>query len=347
MRTPTPIPCPSQHNSRAAAQVAANFRTKPQKNAFTLVELLVVIAIIGILIALLLPAVQAAREAARRASCSNNLKQLGLACHNYHNTYRCFPMPSDASGYSAQAKLLPFVEQGNLQDLIDFSEPLLTGSAYATALNPIFADVVSQPLPVFTCPSDSGDVYYTDSNDDLWAGGNYMVNLGSGTGMNYYRGNPTDGLFWKESTTAFRDVTDGTSNTILFAETLFGLRGDDTSELANAQRQMKRVTGGSPGGATAEELVTRSASRYEGRRAGQWSRNLAYTSMINGFFPPNSPEPDVTHHGEAITGARSDHPGGVNIGLADGSVRFVSDTIELSTWRNLHARNDGEVLGEF
>ncbi len=134
---------------------------------------------------------------------------------------------------------------------------------------------------------------------------------------------------------------------MLLAETLFGLRGDDTLDLIDARRQLKRVSAGGPCTQPAETMAPLPAVRYEGRRAGQWIRNLTYHTLTNAFFPPNSPVPDVAHHGEALSGERSLHPGGVQIALADGSVRFVAETIELNTWRNLHARNDGQVIGGY
>jgi len=117
---------------------------------FTLIELLVVIAIIAILIALLLPAVQQAREAARRTQCKNNLKQLALAAHNYHDTHNSFPLNAGDSlyGYSAQAQLLPFHEQGNLHDLIDFNQPAQTGLPWMPVMNPAIQPVASKPLNV-------------------------------------------------------------------------------------------------------------------------------------------------------------------------------------------------------
>ncbi|GIW98543.1 MAG: Ta11 non-LTR retroelement [Pirellulaceae bacterium] len=320
-----------------------------QRTAFTLVELLVVIAIIGILVSLLLPAVQAAREAARRMSCSNNLKQIALATHNYHGAHTSFPMPAADSlyGYSAQALVLPFIEQGNLQALIDFRQPLLVGVPWNPTVNPPLAPVVGKPIPVLICPSDSGEVLYTQNNH-VWAGGNYMANMGSGAGMNYCSSSGlANGVFWRGSTTKFRDITDGTSNTVLFAETRFGSRGVDTTTLLDAQTQMKIVSGGAPCSANADDLAARPAARFTGRRAGQWIRNLTYQTLINAYFPPNSPLPDVSHHGDALMGARSLHPGGVNVALADGSVRFIAETINLVTWRNLHARNDGQVLDDF
>lgn len=315
---------------------------------FTLIELLVVIAIIAILIALLLPAVQMAREAARRTQCKNNLKQLGLALHNYHETHSRLPLLASDSvyGYSPSAQLLPYIDQANLHNLIDFRQPLLSGPAWAATLNPAFADIAGLALPLFMCPSDAGNVYYTDSNGDIWAGTNYMVNGGSGLNTQYCS-TANDGLFWRGSSTQFRDITDGTSNTIFMAETLFGDRGPDTTTLTNSDRQMKRVSGGGPCAATSDDLVARTATRYEGRRAGSWLRSIGYHTLVHGYYPPNSYQPDVAHHGEVISGARSWHIGGVNVLLCDGSVRFLSENIDLTTLQNLFNRADGKVLGEF
>lgn len=319
-----------------------------KRTGFTLVELLVVIAIIGILVGLLLPAVQAAREAARRMQCSNNLKQLALAAHNYESAFKRFPGPAENSlyGYSFQAKLLPFVEQSNLHALIDYQEPLLQGLPWRPTLNPALLPVVDMPLSVFQCPSDPGQVFYVENNQ-RWAGLNYVVNAGPGTGLTYCSRSDTHGIVWRGSNVRFADITDGTSSTILMSETLFGMRGDDTTDLLDHRTQVKRVSGGPPCVTAAEDLVLRPASRYEGRRAGQWIRNITYHTLINGFFPPNASEPDVSHHGECVSGARSQHTGGVNAALSDGSVHFVSENIDLATWRWLHNRRDDHVLDNF
>ena len=316
---------------------------------FTLIELLVVIAVIGILIGMLLPAVQHVREAARRTHCANNLRQMGLAAHTFESAHQRLPSPAANSliGYSVQAQLLPHLEQKNLQDLIDFRQPMFTGKPWAPTLNPAIAPVIDIRVSIFECPSDSGQVMYTDGDGLEWAGLNYLANSGTGTGVTYVTARPTDGLFWRGSETQFRQIKDGLSQTILFTETLFGLRGEDTTELVDAQRQMKRVGGGGPGSKTAEELVTQGATRYEGRRAGQWIRNLTYHTMTNGFLPPNSDTPDVAFHGDCLMAARSDHSGGVNVALADGSCHFVSDSIDLDIWRALHHRNDGTVISDF
>jgi len=323
-------------------------RINRRQRGFTLIELLVVIAIIAILIALLLPAVQQAREAARRTQCRNNLKQLALAAHNYHDAHRCFPLQAGESlyGYSAQAQLLPYHEQGNLHSLIDFQEPLLVGLPWRPLINPAMAVVASQPLAVLRCPSDAGDPVYIDASNFPWAGGNYLVNGGSGIGTNYCSSS-NDGLFWRGSRTRIRDIVDGTSNTVFMAETLFGRRGEDTATLLNPQRQMKRVSLGSPCQPTGDEMLAGAASRYEGRRAGSWISSTGYHSLIHGYLPPNSDEPDIVHHGEVVSGPRSLHTGGAMISLCDGSVRFVSDSINLPTLRDLFSREDGHVLGEY
>lgn len=313
---------------------------------FTLIELLVVIAIIAILVALLLPAVQQAREAARRTQCKNNLKQLALAAHNYHDTHSSFPLNAGSSlyGYSAQAQLLPFHEQAGLHSLIDFQQPAQLGLPWAPQMNPAVQPVASRTLNVLLCPSEPGDPYYVDSNGDTWAGGNYLLNGGSGGGSDYCSSG-NDGLFWRGSRTKFRDVTDGTSNTVFMAESLFGNREPDTAALQDAQRQVKRVSGGPPCVPTGDAMLVMPATRYEGRRAGAWILSTGYHALVHAFFPPNSKLPDMVHHGEVISGPRSMHLGGAQMSLCDGSVRFVSENVDLAVFRNAFARNDGNVLG--
>lgn len=321
---------------------------KLRRPGFTLIELLVVIAIIAILIALLLPAVQQAREAARRTQCKNNLKQLGIALHNYADAHSAFPNQASDSlyGYSALAQILPYIDQGNLYNAFDFSQPLQVGLPWRPAVNPAMADVVRRPLAALLCPSETGDPIYLDGSGNEWAGSNYLVNGGSGR-VTDYCASLNDGLFWRGSKTKFRDLTDGVSNTVFLGEVLFGNRGPDTATLEDPQRQMKRVSGGPPCAPISDDMITMSASRYEGSRSGAWSLSTGYHSLVHGYLTPNSDIPDHTHHGEVLSGIRSMHIGGAQVCLCDGSVRFIGDSIDQETLRNLFARNDGEVLGEF
>ena len=219
--------------SRYPARSAASEVTR---RGFTLVVLLVVIAIISVLVGLLLPAVQAAREAARRMQCANNLKQIGLAVHNYESAHRMLPGlyshgNSAVGNFSVQSQLLPFVEQASLQDLLDFASPLTIGCCPGD-LNDPFIKPAQMVLPIFRCPSDPGPELFkvTTGNRggatgrvDLYAGTNYHINQGTGLGTYYDGRAPTDGLVWSNSQVRFRDVLDGLSNTGLFSESLLGL----------------------------------------------------------------------------------------------------------------------------
>ena len=318
------------------------------QRGFTLIELLVVIAIIAILVALLLPAVQQAREAARRTQCKNNLKQLALAAHNYHDTHKSFPLNASSSlyGYSAHAQLLPFHEQRNLHSLINFNLPAQTGRPWRPQMNPAIRPVASKTLNVLLCPSESGNPYFIDDNGDTWAGGNYLLNGGSANETQYCS-RKNDGLFWRGSRTKFRDITDGSSNTVFMAESLFGDRNGRTATLVDPQRQMKHVSGGPPCRPTGDDMLGMPASRFTGRRAGAWILSTGYHSLVHAYFTPNANLPDMAHHGEVVSGPRSQHVGGAQVSLCDGSVRFVSNSVDLTTFRNTFSRNDGQAVGEW
>jgi prepilin-type processing-associated H-X9-DG protein len=303
------------------------------------VELLVVIAIIGVLVALLLPAVQAAREAANRMSCSNNLKQLGIALHNYHDTHK--KLPPGQLGYpmvfSAHARLLPFVEQGNLQDLLNFSVPPLTfnGSFPQSAANEQAAKV---RIPFFVCPSDGFDEV---PGTDVFGAISYPACSGSGLFNNGAMAN-ADGIIYAASKTKFASITDGLSNTVAFGESLLGSGTDSTGATPqDAKRQVAELSGGTATTASA----CGSPAKWSGQRSAKWINGHFADTMSNHYYPPNSSTPDCqnAYHNYALTSARSAHAGGVQVALCDGSVRFVADTVDLTVYRAAATRAGGEA----
>lgn len=332
------------------------------RRGFTLVELLVVIAIIGVLIALLLPAVQQAREAARRMSCSNNLKQIVLSMHNYESAMRQFPPIGESISYSfsVQAQLLPFCEQANLQDLIDFDIPL------GHPRNGVSAEHVlpaKTPVEFFNCPSDDSPAVKTvetaRGGPFDYAGINYCVNVGSGSGDYVSFGDPTDGISWAGAKVKFRDVTDGTSNTVAFAETLMG-PGYEATSTPDPRSMQKYIAGGS--GRNISDMQAMRAyydandlsgflgqvTGWDGQRGTAWIRGFGSGGgAINGYITPNSSFPDMSIRAYIVMGPRSNHPGGAMTAFVDGSVHFLPDTINAATQRRLFARNDGQVVGEY
>ena len=328
------------------------------QKGFTLAELLVVIAIIGILIALLLPAVQAAREAARRMSCSNHLKQIGLAMHNYADTFQGMLPNAGWSGsvypidYSPLAKLLPYCEQANLQDLIDFAIDMghVGRDDLPVALRPAAATAV----PLFLCPSDAENPIHNmtlpSGTAIPVAGTNYAMNHGSGMDGMFNPGfGATDGLCWVGAMTRFASILDGTTNTLAFTESLRGpCDWPPLTPTPDAQvyrgRASASVTLAAAADAGGLDAVLPSITGWDGARLSYWLRGCSPAGpVMNGRFTPNSPVPDLVGGSAKITAARSRHPGGVNASFCDGSVRFISETIERTTWHGLWTRAGGEV----
>ncbi|MEM9643835.1 MAG: DUF1559 domain-containing protein [Planctomycetota bacterium] len=354
---------PNQHHADAT------------RRAFTLVELLVVIAIIGVLMGLLLPAVQAAREAARRMSCSNNLRQVGLALHNYESGFRQMPSlgTQTSDTFSIQAQLLPYIEQGSLQQLINFDEPFtdpnFKGPSWRAPINPKHKAAAETRVPTFLCPSDPADVFYL-SNGTNWAGHNYMGNLGSGQGLAYDAvARKTDGLFFYQSHSRFADVTDGLSNTVFAGEvtrnvTGYEPTGTSIEELlrnveprwgyADIGRCFRPIypdgglgVGGSPPALKNPDLKTVltdcGSLRWKSDRAYTWFWGRESRTLLTGYAPPNDSLPDVVGHGRGWMTARSWHPGGVHIGMCDSSTHFIADGIDVEIWRSLFSKNGREV----
>ena len=353
----------------------------PARHAFTLIELLVVIAIIAVLIALLLPAVQAAREAARRAQCTNNLKQLGLAVHNYVDRNNVVPAqtvyPTNAAigggfSYGWAIAILPGLEQQAMFNSYNFSLGA-TGDASQNTVR-------YSTLAAYLCPSDGIGTKPSDQIGTANYAGNFggpgVLNIGSGTIVpltlvmvgGTSPNAPYNSAASSVGVVSFASITDGLSNTALFSEHLIGL-GDGsllgptvTYPSQNARRAVfMAAAAGAPGsdpnafvagcksiGAGAAS-VRSNASGYNWTIGYPWyTSNLSY----NHFGPPNSlpcvnSSDTITQSWPSLLGsssASSFHPGGVNVGFADGSVKFIKDTINLPTWWALGTRNGGEII---
>ncbi len=336
-----------------------------QLRAFTLVELLVVITIIGILIALLLPAVQSARESARRMECSNNLRQFGVACHVYSTAHGHFPIgnlrryPATSSGHhetgtsciSWMPRILPQMEQQALYDKVDWErEPGVSPTQPAGKRGPN-EPVMGVELPFARCPSDTRNTPLAG-----YAPANYVASVGNiGAGhAPTHTVNPMFpslapppnrlGIFGINSTISAADVRDGLSNTMMISECMVGAPW--TGRYGNDGSGYFACLSGTAPPLDADTLIDgglfavgRGASWFWGERAQTW----AFTS----YFVPND-RVVSNHECERYTnvghfGARSRHPGGVNVLFGDGSLRFVSDSIDIVLWRALSTRAGGEV----
>lgn len=314
-----------------------------RRQGFTLVELLVVIAIIGVLVALLLPAVQMAREAARRTQCTNNLKQLALAVHNFESAWGKLPgvglNTQSQWAFSVQAQLLPYCEQENLRQMIDFKQPLMNGSGGSQTLNGVQQDAARHFVDFFLCPTDARRQTYA-TNGGEFAPTSYMINAGTGEPITDFR-QENSGLFWYTSEVRFGDIHDGTSNTLLLAEARLG-NGQETPTLTDPLRQYASFGGSGP--PNLSDSVCAGATRWAGNRGGCWIWGREFNTAFDTRRPPNAQVTDCGVSGTGWYKASSQHPGGVNVARADGSVAFISDTIELATWRALSTRAGREIL---
>lgn len=335
--------------------------SRSRRAAFTLVELLVVIAIIGVLVGLLLPAVQSARESARRTSCVNNLRQLAIAMQNYEGTIGYVPSLGGEStelfdSFSPLARLLPFMENTQLHDLINFESP--TGHPRDPVVGENI-EVSQQPVAEFRCASEFEPqvrvVEYLQGATATVAGTNYGINLGTGigddTGFAFNLLDPTNGISWKNARLPLRRITDGLSNTVAFSESINGdgIRNHDALPDGDIARYRAEPLGSLRFFADMNDLETIKAlaSRWDGKRMAEWLRAAGSTGpVLNGYFTPNAPLPDLIETVSLATGPRSYHPGGVNISFCDGSTRFVADDIELAPFRALWSRAGGELEHE-
>jgi prepilin-type N-terminal cleavage/methylation domain-containing protein/prepilin-type processing-associated H-X9-DG protein len=352
------------------------------RRGFTLIELLVVIAIIAVLIALLLPAVQAAREAARRAQCINNLKQIGLALNNYHSANECFPpagLPvvtaqtkstQQNASYSAHARLLQFAEQSGVFNAMNFSYGCFNSvDTYGNAAN---STACKTQLNMFLCPSTSPPAYNVGRvNGQSYAapGNSYFACMGSTLEYDGGATVPPNGLFQhRGQAIGFRDAQDGSSNTIAFGEWKIGsgitslLNSQDivwmSSFPANVAKNSASINLplANAGNAfttwvvkcRAAETVANASNRYA-NQGEAWAFSLPGYTMGNVNTAPNSgcgcmTAAAGTQDSGGTFGLTSRHPGGANVVMADGSCRFLKDSINVTTLWALGSKAQGEVI---
>jgi len=354
------------------------------RRGFTLIELLVVIAIIAVLIALLLPAVQSAREAARRAQCTNNLKQLGLAVHNYISQQNVFPLGDlfpAGTAYSANGvqgngvnewsycwtvSILANIEQQPLFNAYNFS--FSYADPAGTTIN---TTVCFTQVAAYLCPSDGAG----SRPQPPWGALNYVGNWGGPGEMQTFSGTILS-PYWGDAANApstnaigVQAVTDGTSNTALFSERLLGLQGAPTvypGKSSNSKRGAfpagvpVTLNNPTPGTPTTRALLaacqslpatTVGISNYNGRL---WTVGYPWNYVVNRYNHVGGPNTLTCYASNSFAGPdgsaqdsippTSNHPGGVNMAMADGSVRFVKDSVGQQAWWALGTRAGGEVL---
>lgn len=342
------------------------------RRGFTLVELLVVIAIIGVLVALLLPAVQAAREAARRMQCTNNLKQLGIAIHNHHDTFNKLParrgklLPSASnSRYSANLHLLPFMEQKTTYDLACTTPNGTTAAGNVNQWQGSHAPWMVS-IKGFLCPSDG-----PDSTGGTVRQSNYMYNsgdstnqaIGPGTGTNNgTNGSNCRGPFGAGTEFTFASVNDGLSNTIAMSERIRAGKDRGLHRLAFQAGQWFTTPNGCKATFNYTTRTYNTSENLQGWISGtRWADGGAVFSALTTVLPPNSPSCATDNHDDqsGCYSAVSYHPGGVNVLMMDGSSRFISETVNagnpaascinvsgpspFGVWGALGSRNGGDT----
>lgn len=344
----------------------------------TLVELLVVIAIIGVLVGLLLPAIQAAREAGRRSSCTNNLRQFGLALLGHESAKGFFP-PTDLrpaqvagawkGGWSLHCRVLPYAENTAIADRFDFAQNAFSGTWSSQTPNPAFASAFATPIAMLLCPSDPAPAVNV-AGGFSYGGNSYMVSIGSGRaeGTQWDFSKPTDGIVYENSKVRFAEITDGSSKTVIASEAVRSIGADTAFPAGSPPTFPYQYTfNGSTGWTSGPPLVCnaatttsqvdaivanwrsisttwRGASAVSMRARGvAWAATTSGNSLTNGFLPPNSDIPDYVVHWSGLFGPKSFHGSMANVLFADGSVRGLVQGMDRDLHRDLHSRSGGEV----
>ena len=301
----------------------------------TLLELVVVLAVVAVLVGVLLPAVQKVRAAAARLGCQNNLKQIGLAVHNYEGVHGFQPIGFCGSGrgrdacFSAQARLLPFLDAAATSDEIDWSDDILDAAGYPPESNARNRPLLSRSVPVFVCPADG------EARPGMTS---YRQSAGS---------NPTSerGGRYDPLPPRFQAITDGLSNTALYSERLVGAAYDAGRRNAILVAAPRDLMEGSCAEAQLPPAAPPAGEPYLG---WSWLRGADRHARYSHALPPNSRLRDCNSSvvvGVGLMTARSAHTGGVNLLVADGHVRFVADRVGLPAWRAAGTPNGGETVG--